>query len=131
MKQALCHLHLAVSATVNPSMREVSKNVAETFVKDLLVATDMKPLGPLVWSNAEDLDFPGQSLVQMITTSHCSLHYFSDINELYFDFYSCKEFNPEKVISLLRSYFGLETYHGILYRRGRANKAELSKIGKW
>lgn len=91
----------------------------------------MNALGPLIWSGAADLDFPGQSFVQMITTSHCSLHYFSDVNELYFDLYSCKDFNPEKVVGLINSYFGLASYHGIVYKRARSKEAVVSKIGKW
>jgi len=131
MQNELCHLHLAVNGKIKSRSKDISKSDAESFVKDLLVATDMKPLGPLIWSGAEDLDFPGQSFVQMITTSHLSLHYFSDINEIYFDLYSCKDFNPEKVVELINSYFGLTNYHGIVYKRNKSKEAQISKIGKW
>ncbi|MFZ5500992.1 MAG: hypothetical protein ACOY58_03655, partial [Candidatus Micrarchaeota archaeon] len=66
----LCHLHLTVNATVR-KVDEIPKDLAQSFVDELLEAAGMKPLGPLAWSGAEDLDFPGQSFVQMITTSHC------------------------------------------------------------
>ncbi|MFZ5500822.1 MAG: S-adenosylmethionine decarboxylase, partial [Candidatus Micrarchaeota archaeon] len=64
-------------------------------------------------------------------TSHCSLHYFSDKNEIYFDVYSCKDFEPEKLMRILDSYFGLERYHGMVYRRGSGIKAKITRIGKW
>jgi len=128
MENKLSHLHLTVNARVKP-LREISEEMAASFMKDLLLCADMKALGPLAYSGAEDLDFPGQSFVQMITTSHCSLHFFSDKNEIYFDLYSCKQFEPEKIIGLLDSYFGIETYHGMVYKRG--NGVTISKIGRW
>jgi S-adenosylmethionine/arginine decarboxylase-like enzyme len=130
MEKKLSHLHLTLNARIKP-LKEVSEDLAQSFVKDLLAAADMKALGPLVFSGAEDLDFPGQSFVQMITTSHCSLHYFSDSNEIYFDLYSCKQFDPAKIINIINSYFGIESYHGMVYTRGNSKEASISKIGHW
>lgn len=130
MEKNLSHLHLTINAKIKKS-KEIPKERAESFVKELLKVADMKTLGPLIWSDAADLDFPGQSFVQMITTSHCSLHFFSDSGEIYFDLYSCKDFDPKKVIGVINSYFGLKEYHGMLYRRGHNNEAEFSKIGRW
>lgn len=41
------------------------------------------------------------------------------------------DFEPEKVLKLLNLYFGMQKFHGIIYKRGRQNKVELSKIGEW
>ena len=128
--EQLTHLHLTLNAKVK-NAKDIPKERAQSFVDDLLEAAHMKALGPLIWSDAADLDFPGQSFVQMITTSHCSLHLFSDTNEIYFDLYSCKDFDPKKVINLIDSYFGLDQYHGMLYKRGNDKKAEISKFGRW
>jgi S-adenosylmethionine/arginine decarboxylase-like enzyme len=128
--EKLTHLHLTINAKIK-NAKEVPKKRAESFVKDLLEVAGMKALGPLIWSDAADLDFPGQSFVQMITTSHCSLHFFSEKKEIYFDLYSCKQFDPEKIIKLIDSYFGLETYHGMVYRRGNSKELTISKIGRW
>jgi len=130
MEKSLTHLHLIVNAKVG-GIKEIPKGRAEAFAKELLEAAGMKALGPLVWSGAKDLDFPGQSMVQMITTSHSSLHFFSDTGEIYFDLYSCKDFDPGKVMALFDSHFGLERYHGMVYRRGSNNKDGISKIGRW
>lgn len=69
-------------------LQEISEEMAGAFMKELLVAADMKALGPLAYSGAGNPDFPGQSFVQMITTSHSSLHFFPDTSEIYFDLYS-------------------------------------------
>ena len=130
MSKTLSHLHLTVNARIKP-LKEVSKEMADCLIKDLLSAADMKALGPLIFSGAEDLDFPGQSFVQMITTSHCSLHFFLDTNEIYFDLYSCKPFDPKKIINIITSYFGIEMYHGMIYKRGNSTGVTVSKIGRW
>jgi len=124
----LVHLHLAVNAKIGPDFRELTREKAQEFVNELMHITDMKPLGPLNWSDAVDLDFPGQSFVQMITTSHCSLHYFSDTREIYFDLYSCKNFEPQKVIELLDRFFDLQEWHGMLYNRAQDQKPKLKEL---
>lgn len=125
----LTHLHLTVNAKIDPSFSQLPKETAQEFVEELLRITDMKPLGPLVWSDAVDLDFPGQSFVQMITTSHTSLHFFADTNEIYFDLYSCKEFDPQRVIDHLDRTFGLREWHGMLYSRATGQKPHAMRIG--
>lgn len=128
----LDHVHMTVNAKIDPSFRALPKDETQRFVDRLLKTINMKPLGPLNWADAEDLDFPGQSFVQMITTSHCSLHLFAHqdgVNEIYFDLYSCKPFDHEKVISLLDEKFGLREWHGILYTRARDQKPKVKMLG--
>jgi len=126
------HIHMTVNAKVNPSFKALPREDAKRFVDKLLKEINMKPLGPLNWSDAEDLDFPGQSFVQMITTSHCSLHLFTHAdgtNEIYFDLYSCRNFEHKKVIKLLDEKFGLQEWHGILYTRALGAKPSLKMVG--
>lgn len=126
------HIHITVNARIDPTFKALPKDDAQRFVDKLLKAIHMKPLGPLNWSDAEDLDFPGQSFVQMITTSHCSLHLFTHTdgtNELYFDLYSCKKFDTEKVVELLNEKFGLVEWHGTLYQRAKSGKPQVKLIG--
>jgi len=123
------HIHLTVNAKIDPNFIGLPKADAQRFVDRLLNAVNMKPLGPLNWAMAEDLDFPGQSFVQMITTSHCSIHFFSDMNEIYFDLYSCRSFEAEKVIGLLDEKFGLREWHGILYTRATGQRPQVKALG--
>lgn len=128
----LNHIHLTVNAKIDPSFLALPKDDAKRFVDELLKAIHMKPLGPLNWADAEDLDFPGQSFVQMITTSHCSLHFFTHkdgTNEIYFDLYSCKSFDVNRVIGLLDEKFGLASWHGTIYTRATDEAPRVEIIG--
>lgn len=122
-------MHLTVNAKIDPGFRELPKVDAQRFVEMLLNEVNMKPLGPLSWATAEDLEFPGQSFVQMITTSHCSLHFFSDTNEIYFDLYSCKSFDENKVVGLLNKKFGLREWYGTLHTRATGEKPTIRLLG--
>jgi hypothetical protein len=128
----LDHIHITVNAKIDPSFKALPKDDAKRFVDGLLKEIHMKPLGPINWADAEDLDFPGQSFVQMITTSHCSLHLFTHkdgTNEIYFDLYSCKPFDSERVVALLDQKFGLKEWHGVLYHRANDGKPQVRMIG--
>jgi S-adenosylmethionine/arginine decarboxylase-like enzyme len=125
------HVHLTVNAKIDSSFKALPREDAERFVNMLLKEINMKPLGGINWADAEDLEFPGQSFVQMITTSHCSLHFFENKeegNEIYFDLYSCKSFDTNRVIQLLDEKFGLRDWHGILYTRAMGKEPQLKKI---
>ncbi|MBN2478328.1 S-adenosylmethionine decarboxylase [Candidatus Micrarchaeota archaeon] len=123
------HLHLTVNAVVGSNLKELKKEEAKAFLNELLVISDMKPLGDMQWAEAEDLDFPGQSFVQMITTSHCSLHFFSETNEIYFDLYSCKAFEYERVVNLLEKTFQIKSWTGIMYSRAIGEAPVVKKVG--
>ena len=126
------HIHITVNARISPGFKALPKDDAQCFVDRLMKAIGMKPLGPINWADAEDLEFPGQSFVQMITTSHCSLHLFTHkdgSNEIYFDLYSCREFDDKKVIGLLDEKFGLQDWHGVLYTRAIGGKPHVRMIG--
>lgn len=125
------HKHFVINAIVDRATREISREEAQQFIDLLLNRINMKPLGQLNFANAEDLEFPGQSFVQMITTSHCSLHLFvnedSD-NEIYFDLYSCKEFDEQKIIEMLDAKFVIKRYNGLIYYRSTTNISRVQQI---
>jgi S-adenosylmethionine/arginine decarboxylase-like enzyme len=124
------HVHLTVNAKIDPMFKGLPKEEAERFVQRLLAEIDMKPLGSMSWAEAADLDFPGQSFVQMISTSHVSLHFYSETNEIYFDLYSCKPFDDKKVVSLLDEMFGITDWHGIKYIRAQDGEPAVEMVGK-
>ncbi len=126
------HIHMTVNAKIDPHFKALPREEAKRFIDGLLKEIHMKPLGPLNWADAEDLDFPGQSFVQMITTSHCSLHLFTHTdgtNEIYFDLYSCKEFDHERVVGLLDKKFGIHEWHGIVYTRATDAAPQVQIVG--
>ncbi|MBD3210688.1 hypothetical protein GF318_04880 [Candidatus Micrarchaeota archaeon] len=125
----LDHIHLTVNAEISSGFKRLDREGARKFLDSVLREIGMKPLGPMSWAEAEDLDFPGQSFVQMISTSHISLHFFSETNEIYFDLYSCKSFDSEKVLRLLDETFGLRNWHGLKYTRANGQEPTVERIG--
>ena len=130
----LTHMHLTVNARVDRNFLELPKEKAQKFVNELMKITNMKPLGPLNWSDAADLDFPGQSFVQMITTSHSSLHFFRDEsgngenNEIYFDLYSCKDFDIERTVEYVVKAFGIGNHSKRVTKRGREFPKDMDMV---
>lgn len=51
---------------------------------------------------------PGVSGFVIIEESHISIHTFTDKNYLNIDVFSCKPFDPDKVIEFIKEYFELE-----------------------
>lgn len=79
-------------------------------VNALLRALKMSTLGDLQIFKAVDLNAPGWSFIQPITTSHISGHYFErpgKFPHLHLDIYSCKRFNCTKVIRILNDHLHL------------------------
>ena len=102
---ALAHKIFILDAELQkPLASENRRKIVENLVKDLLSTLDMKELGPLSFYDATDLDFPGWSFVQPITTSHITGHYFFEEKtgkaDIHIDIYSCKEFEWEDVVPM-------------------------------
>jgi len=47
----------------------------------------------------------GFTLVQLIETSNIVAHFVEETDDMYLDVFSCKEFNPETVETIVRKYF--------------------------
>jgi hypothetical protein len=99
----LNHEILILDALLEKELDESKMNeITRTLVEDLIQALGMKPLGPLEIYPAADLDYPGWSFIQPITTSHISGHYFIDTDgknpNIHIDIYSCKKFKWQKVV---------------------------------
>lgn len=124
-RKKLDHLHMIINGKIRKNYGQLTKRKAQALVDEILSASGMKPLGGLSWASAKDLDFPGQSFVQMITTSHCSMHYFSDDNEIYFDLYSCKSFEPDAIVGILKKRLGMRKWRGMVYDRKSGMQSSL------
>jgi S-adenosylmethionine/arginine decarboxylase-like enzyme len=48
----------------------------------------------------------GYTLVQLIETSNICAHFVNEDNTMYLDVFSCKEYDDQIVINLVRKYFG-------------------------
>ena len=76
------------------------------FTKELVRQIEMVPFGePQVVHFADGTDLAGWTVIQLIETS-CITGHFCDINgDLYLDVFSCKTFEEQVVIDLLKQMF--------------------------
>ncbi|MEX0961836.1 MAG: S-adenosylmethionine decarboxylase [Simkaniaceae bacterium] len=79
----------------------------KSFVKDLVQKIDMKAFGePIIERFAADNpDAAGYSLVQLIETSAITAHFVDANGDVYFDIFSCKDYDPEIVVKMVQDYF--------------------------
>ena len=83
---------------------EVARNLLQDFTQELLKEIQMKAYGypTLQWFGEEKTE--GYTWVQLLETSNLILHTTQD-NSIYCDLFSCKDYNPDKVIELCHKYF--------------------------
>lgn len=98
-------LHVVLNATrCCPSSIRSATQIA-AFSKHLVKKIDMVPYG-----NPQIIHFgtgnkAGYTLVQLIETSNIIAHFVEEYNDLYLDVFSCKEFNPDTVESIVQTHF--------------------------
>ena len=82
------------------------------FIKEFLInltkQIDMEILSGPHLSKAKEGEPPGITGVVVITTSHVSIHTFTDTNHFWLDVFSCKEFDKGKVIKIIKEEFVVE-----------------------
>jgi len=79
--------------------------IIKKFAKELVNEIDMVPFGsPKVVHFGED-DKAGYTLVQLIETSNIVAHFIDNNGDAYIDVFSCREFNHDVVLELIRKYF--------------------------
>jgi S-adenosylmethionine/arginine decarboxylase-like enzyme len=85
-----------------------SKTHIATFLKKLIEMTDMVAWGKPKFMDLETGEHPelyGISVVQLIHTSSITIHFMNQTGDVYFDFFSCKKFEPKKVVECFRYFF--------------------------
>jgi len=80
------------------------------FTKQLVIDIDMVAYGEPQIVNFGSGNKAGYTLVQLIETSNICAHFVPDDEEggnaIYLDVFSCKEYDDQVVINLVREYFG-------------------------
>lgn len=89
------------------------KDTIIKFTKQLVKDIDMVAFGePQVeWFADHDPNKAGYTLVQLIETSAIVIHFVPQTWTLHCDVFSCKDFDSETVIGLLREYFGIKGWN--------------------
>lgn len=112
----LSHQILILDLKLNEYViQENVKLFVQSLITELLNELNMKELGEFEFYPATDVEYPGWSFIQPITTSHISGHYFEYEDKkasLHVDIYSCKKFDFENVIRLLAKYFHIAEWSG-------------------
>ena len=75
------------------------------FSKDLVKKIDMVPFGEPQVHHFGTGNKAGYTLVQLIETSNIIAHFVEETDDMYLDVFSCKEFSPEMVRSIVDNYF--------------------------
>lgn len=89
------------------------KDTIIRFTKQLVKDIDMVAFGePQVeWFADHDPNKAGYTLVQLIETSAIVIHFVPQTWSLHCDVFSCKDFDSETVVALLREYFGIKAWN--------------------
>ena len=85
-----------------------SKKELEKFLADLVPAIDMKAVGKPIFKRFGEPDKYGYSVVQIIVTSAITFHIIDQSHTAYLDVFSCKDFDPEIVIKMVKERFGAD-----------------------
>jgi S-adenosylmethionine/arginine decarboxylase-like enzyme len=95
------------------------KDTIVKFTKQLVQDIDMVAFGePQVeWFADHDPNKAGYTLVQLIETSAIVIHFVPQTWSLHADIFSCKDFESETVIGLLREYFGIRGWNQRVFER--------------
>lgn len=97
------HLMLDCSGCNEYAIRDY--DTIYNFTKQLVKDIDMVAYGePQIIHFGKD-DKAGYSLVQLIETSNICGHFVNQDNTVYFDVFSCKPFDNDVVIGLVKKYF--------------------------
>ena len=91
-----------------------TRKMFSLFFKTLCEQIDMKREDLHFWDYEDDpegykrapLHLKGTSAVQFIQTSNITIHALDDLECVYLNIFSCKEFDPEDVKIMCRSWFG-------------------------
>ena len=108
-------LHMDL-ARCNDNIKNADKIVE--FSTKLIKKIKMKAYGPPILEHFGEGNKKGYTLVQLIETSCLTAHFTEDVNSMYLDLFSCKEFKENDVVSMVSKYFEPDTISSHFLVRG-------------
>lgn len=102
--------HLMLDCGNCELLKMTDKDNIKNFVQELVIAIDMVAIGnPWIERTAIGIpDKEGFSLYQLIVTSNISAHFVDVPRQIYLDVFSCKNFDRNVVIEIVKKYFNPE-----------------------
>ena len=85
------------------------KNIVD-FAKELVKEIDMVAYGEPQVIHFGSGDKAGYTLVQLIETSNICAHFVEENDTMYLDVFSCKPYDPQKVVEVAQKFFKFERY---------------------
>jgi len=98
-------LHAVVNATRCCPQSIRSAAAIAAFTHDLVKQIDMVPYGKPQIVHFGTGNKAGFTLVQLIETSNIVAHFVEEYDDMYLDVFSCKEFSPDTVETIVRNHF--------------------------
>lgn len=103
----------------------------EKFVKDLkdenIRTATIEKMEALIARRSNDL--AGVSGITVWLESHAAIHTWTEENFFSFDAYSCKDFEIEKAVNFISSYFDIKSYRGVDIIRTLNAPQEIKLLG--
>jgi S-adenosylmethionine decarboxylase len=88
-----------------------------SFAKHLVKEIDMIAYGEPTVVHFGSGDKSGYTLVQLIETSNICCHYVEENNSMYLDVFSCKPFEVDDVVRIVKLYFSPQKINKIFLNR--------------
>ena len=87
------------------------------FTVELVKAIDMKPYGTPTVIHFGEGELSGWTTTQLIETSNIMGHWIDSNGDLYFDVFSCKDFDEQIVTNMLNEWFEPEDINAMALMR--------------
>ena len=120
----LFHKHLLVNAKVKNPMNTEEQGIE--FLKDLVNQIDMKIIkGPFA-SYVDKDGNKGLTAIVMIETSHIAFHIWDEVDPglIQFDLYTCGQLDLDRVMSIFKNTFDVQSLDYVLFDREHGFKVE-------
>jgi S-adenosylmethionine/arginine decarboxylase-like enzyme len=127
-KEMIFHKHLLVNAKVHNPIKTEQEGI--DFLTNLVNQIDMKIIkGPFA-SYVDKDGNKGLTAVVMIETSHIAFHIWdeADPSLVQFDLYTCGKLELDKVLSIFKETFNVQTLEFVLFDRENGFVEEASGI---
>ena len=106
-------------ANVTACKLELARNAEHIrkFTNELVKAIDMKPYGTPTVIHFGEGELSGWTTTQLIETSNIMGHFLDHNGDLYFDVFSCKDFEEHIITEMLEEWFEPEDINAMVLMR--------------
>lgn len=118
----IIHLHFICTGYVTEAPDKTKVRFVNKWFRRMVKAIDMNILFPPKSKYSDTVGNEGLSGMVGIDTSHSSIHFWSKPRPYFkFDLYSCKPFDENKVIEMLREFGMYEISYTLILRTDDSN----------